>query len=308
MGFFSLYIISLFLIMRRPIISIIFLLLSLILLLLLYAYYFIDYTAHIDFCNMADIEYPPKKVAVLLSGQLRNNYINCLWSQIINIIYPLNADVFFCFDDNVDDEEKRKIIKFLKPKKYTWSSSKNYKNIFIDKNIVLMYEKIYLCNKLKKEYEKQHSTYDIIIRLRPDLIIKEKIPLNIIKNIETNTIYYPSINKYDIFTSNSFIGMTDQIALGDSPSMDIYSDIYNFIYSNLSKIPHCPASETILTSYLKMKNLKLINYYQKFILYEKRFNYGNILSSTINLIKKYKYYPPIKCYKQNNSNQHIFGY
>ena len=39
-------------------------------------------------------------------------------------------------------------------------------------NTISMFEKIYKCNKLKSDYEKQFNfKYDIVIRMRPDIMI-----------------------------------------------------------------------------------------------------------------------------------------
>lgn len=271
---------------------------------IIYVYYLMDYNSYIDFSNINHINYPPKRVAVLLSGQIRTGYMGCLWSQIINIIYPLQADVFFCFGNDLVNQDKKTIINLLKPKTYMWNSHIAKDNGIIEKNLEFMYSRIYKCNKLKQEYELDNKfKYDIVIRLRPDIIIKEKIPLAIIENIKQNTIYYPSINKYDILTSNSFIGITDQFALGDSNSMNTYANIYNFIYPEYinflkNKKVTCTTSESILKYYLKMKNIKTINYYQIFILHDKRLN-GNIFNAIMEYFKKWKYYPVIKCYNQN---------
>jgi len=271
-----------------------------------YAYYLIDYNSYIDFSNIHDIAYPPRRVAILLSGQVRAGYVGCLWSQIINIIYPLQADVFFCFDNNLDKRDKKKVIDLLKPKAYTWNSRVAKNNEFIEKNLEYMFSRIYECNKTKQNYENENKIkYDIVIRSRPDIIIKEKIPLMIIENIQRNSIYYPSINKYDALTSNRFFGATDQFALGDSDSMDTYANAYNFIYPYYvdllkSKKVACPSSESILQYYLKTKNIKTVNYYQKFLLHDKRLN-NNMHNAINDYFKKMKYYPLVKCYNQNNN-------
>ena len=290
----------------NSIIFVLILIIIIIVLALLYVYYLIDYTSYIDFANISNISYPPKRTAILLSGQIRKGYMGCLWSQIINIIYPLNADVFFCFDNGTPAIDKKNIVDLLKPKGHIWCDLDNVKdNGLIERNLEYMYSRIYKCNKLKEEYEYNNGfKYDIVIRSRPDLIIKEKIPLKIIKNIDKNTIYVPSVNKYDVLTSNRFIGTVDQFALGDSDSMNIYADVYNFIYPtyiNLLKNKQviCPTSESILNYYFKTKNLRLIFYYQSFILYDKRLN-NNMLNAISGFFKKHKYYPMMNCYLQNN--------
>lgn len=273
-----------------------------------YGYYLIDYNSHVNFETIKEILYPDVKCAVLLSGQVRNKYEICLLSQVINIIKPLKSDVFFCFDDNLDEKDKMNVIELLNPVDYIWISKDNETKLEpdIDMNVKKMYHKIYLCNEIKKKYEIDNNfKYDLVIKLRPDLIIAEPIPVSIIENINKNTIYYPSINRYDYITSNKIIGITDQMALGDSESMDIYSYAYKYIYPNYinllkDKKLECPASESMLLYHLKRNKLNTINYYQKFVLYGKRFDADNMFYSLTEFLSKHNSYPLIKCYRQNN--------
>ena len=167
------------------------LLLTIIILLLViilfctYFRYFLDYhSGNIDYSSCSC--YKTKNIAVLLSGQIRQNYQTTLETQLVNIIKPLNADVFFDFDDTVSEDDKTKIVEYLQPKKYQWRSYSQTSNLTEkNKNILMMYERKFNCNKLKKLYEDEiNMKYDIVIRLRPDLIIKDKIPEYIINNVD----------------------------------------------------------------------------------------------------------------------------
>jgi hypothetical protein len=226
-------------------------------------------------------------------------------TQLINIIDPLKADVFFSFDGNLDENDKINVINLLRPTDYDWILHNEDAVVDIDANVKKMYQKIYLCNELKRKYELDNNfKYDLVIRLRPDLMIGEPIPIDVVKNINKNTVYYPSVNKYDLFTSNRVIGITDQFAFGDSNSMDVYSDAYNYIYPNYTNLlknneVQCPASEAMLLYHLRKNYISTVNYYQKFVLYGKRFDFDNMFYSARDTMMKYKYYPLAKCYYQN---------
>lgn len=57
-----------------------------------------------------------------------------------------------------------------------------------------MYNKIYLANKFKKEYEKKYNfIYDYMIRIELDLIIKDFLPKEIFE--DNNKIFLPTTFK-----------------------------------------------------------------------------------------------------------------
>lgn len=227
-----------------------------------------EFNSNISLLKLKDFNYNLKiKTCVLISGQIRDKIYECIMSQKIFIFDPLNVDIFAVFSDNVNDDVKSYVIKLLKPKEILWvKDNKNMnKNLSLPLSSYLMTDKILQCNNLKKGYEiKNNFYYDINIKTRIDLIIKNYIPENIINNVQNNTIYYPTLNSLDIFT-NSVHGITDQFLLGNNESMNIFSNIYNNIItannSNTSII------EIFLKNYLnnnKIKTVKINNF--KFIL------------------------------------------
>lgn len=267
-----------------------------------------DYTSNNIFQSHG-VSYPSgKRVAVLLSGDIRKGYELCLSSQMRNLIRPLKADVFFSFDDKLDQTNRANVLKILQPKEHIWCNAKLYTMPdtagLLQPATQLMWKRIHDCNRLKIQSE-QGFKYDIVIRIRPDLLIKEPVPLNIIKDIKPGVFYYPATTKLDILTSNSVIGITDQMGIGDSTTMDLYSNVYKYIYSDYlhklrTKVLHCPASESILKYYLSKQKIKTRKYYQKFILYNRRLDLNNAYNAISTWITKGAYYPGGKCFYQNN--------
>ena len=275
--------------------------------LILYVYYLMDYNTYIELSKIRPYN-GTKRVAVLLSGKVRKGYEGCLWSQIIFIIHQLKADVFFCLDGNETQETRQSIEHLLKPVAHVWSTDnlgQIVNNGMTDPTAELMFKKIHDCNELKRRHELRNQfKYDVVVRLRPDLVVKDHIPLDVISNLLPRTVYYPKGTKFDILTSNPVIGITDEIAVGDSETMDIYAGVYKFIYPTYIKMLQakkaiCPAAESMLSFYLAHAGLKSQHYYQRFVLFEKRLNRGNVFKAVFDWVKKAKYYPAHKCFYQN---------
>ncbi len=219
--------------------------------------------------------YKKKKVAILISGQIRDNSYQCLMTQKTFIIDFYNADVFCSFSNDVSDKIKSDITRILNPKYIKWEDSDNKYNIQEKyyHNTYLMFKKIYLCNKYKLDYEKEHKfKYDLVIRIRPDLLITSTIPK---LKLDDNTIYFPQLTaplyKYVL---KSFIKITDQIAFSNSSSMDKYSNIHKY-FINILKKKKKVLPEIVLAEYLNNKkiNIELVDY--KFCIYKYCVNVTN---------------------------------
>jgi hypothetical protein len=219
--------------------------------------------------------YKNKKVAILISGQIRDGYYECLMSQKACIIDLYDTDVFCSFSDDVSDKIKKHVTKILNPKHIEWIKSDNKYNIN-DKyyhNTYLMFKKIYLCNKYKKDYEKKNNfKYDMVIRIRPDLLISSSIPK---MNLSNKTIYLPQLSAFVYkYILNIFAPYTDQIAIGNSMSIDIYSNIYKYFLNILKKHKKI-TPETILHNFLKNKKLSIHRILYKHIIYKYCINVSN---------------------------------
>ena len=96
-----------------------------------------------------------------------------------------------------------------------------------------MFNKIYLANKLKKEYEiKNNFLYDYVIRIRPDLVVKEHLPSYIFKDD-----YKKAFEKVDVIVGPT--SPTVAFTIGeksDDPLAMYLSDIYT-VPANLAGVP-----------------------------------------------------------------------
>jgi hypothetical protein len=246
--------------------------------------------------------YNDKKIAICISGQFRNIY-----DMLINhkcLLY-LNPDIFICADDNLNEEEKRLITNFYNPKKIIWDQEKITKIKNYPENMIYMLKRIYLCDKLRQEYEKNFNfEYDIVIRLRPDLVLQEYIPENIINNFRKDALYIPIQYKYDIWWSRIF-GPTDMFVMGDSNIMKIYSECY--LNLNNMESDTC-TGENILFGYYSNHIKNVYKFKCRFVLYSMIFNWD--FESLKNLFikqfwSKLWFLQPnhlIKCNYSNNFN------
>lgn len=197
-----------------------------------------------------------KKTCILISGQIRENYYSTLISHKLFLYDPLKVDIFAVFSDDIRDEHKQIVTNILKPKSILWV--KDNKDLYKTKehiNWFLMFDKMYICNNLKNEYQQKHNiTYDINIRIRPDLYIKNYIPEHIVNNLKQNTIYSPRLFNWDFFTTIFYLGITDQIFITDNNTMNIVSDICTYAYSNYI---HTIFIEKFLKDYLITKKINI---------------------------------------------------
>ena len=226
-----------------------------------------------------------KKVAICISGQIRNGYDKTLLLQKIFLIDSLNADVFCCFEDTTE-VIKQFIKDNLNPKKVIYINDITQDpKCNISYGTMSMYNKIYLANKLKKEYETNNNfLYDYVIRIRPDLVVKEHLPSNIFNINYKNNIYMPIISKVFII-----YGYPDFMAVSNSHNMDIYSDIFNYL-SNL-KNNQCNISETLLYMYLDTQKINGILFDYPIQLYRFTFdkldNIYNLFEYMLSLFNRY---------------------
>jgi hypothetical protein len=229
--------------------------------------------------------YKNKKVALLISGQIRDGFYECLMSQKACIVDLYDTDIFCSFSDDVSDKIKQTVVKVLNPKYIEWEKSDNKFNIS-DKyylNTYLMFKKIYLCNKYKLKYEKDNNfKYDIVIRTRPDLILSSSLPK---LKFGYNIIYYPELNvsmyKYGI---KYFSTYTDQMAFGNSQSMDVYANI-NKYFLKILKANKKVIPEQVVHDYIKYK--KINSYYidYKYVIYKYCYNVNNEYNEKIKVLR-----------------------
>jgi hypothetical protein len=250
----------------------------------LYQKYFINpmnYSSYLNLENIKTVSYKkPIKCAVLLTGNVYD--ISPLITQKYFIYNELNPDIYCYFNDNNNnnDNMKNEIKQLLNPVQ-----------IIFDKNNISDYEKVMKLNNLIKKLEKNtnNSKYDIIIRSRGDLYVKEPIPNTIINDLYENKmnkkIYIPKMENSNYYSLE--IGVNDYFSISRPESFDIYSQFYNYLLTEKQNI-QCNIPEYLLKIYLT-KNKVIINEFNyDIILYKLRTNQiGYIFTYIKQYIKKF---------------------
>lgn len=198
------------------------------------------------------------KIALCLSGQLRNKdkFLKSLKEKVID---KFNPDIFLYIDEKNATPE---FISSLKPKSYHITNKKPQSKNNLKPNTISMFEKIYKCNKLKSDYEKQFNfKYDIVIRMRPDIMIYSDFDFS---NFDKKYLYYPiynghAIDSYIDIPMLSNIAIPDQISYGSSEIMDKYSNIYFDLYKKDDF--KCIMPERLLKKYLIQNKIPIKGFY-----------------------------------------------
>lgn len=217
------------------------------------------------------------KTAVCISGQARA-IVKCLPSLLVNVIRPLQADVFFHFWNQSEvnpelykakyglDKDPKwpdfegdlacNVINVLRPRKFIvqpqmkFNSDKireactpenNRMQAVSFQHVFSMFCSIYLANACKSQWELKHGfKYDRVIRTRPDLAFTTPLDPSILADL--SKVYIPNKESYG--------GYNDWLAIGNSLDMDKYSSCMlniNHLFDNGS-IFH---PESLLRDHLK---------------------------------------------------------
>lgn len=188
------------------------------------------------------------RVALCISGQMRT-YKECFDLLNKNILQTLSPDIFIhtwegsgiSHKEKKDTEEGIVTFDDLKnlynPKdivieNFESSFLEEYKGVKVPevlkkkepsnyKGSIPLFYKMYECNKLKKEYEKKHKfKYDVVIKLRPDLMILDKMALN---SIDSDKLYFSD------YAINQHHQISDKFAYGSSTVMDQYTNVWEHL-------------------------------------------------------------------------------
>jgi hypothetical protein len=256
----------------------------------IYQKYFIqpmNYSSYLNLENIKTVSYKnPIKCAVLLTGNVYD--ISTLISQKYFIYNELKPDIY-CYFNDINNDIKNEIKQLLNPVQ-----------LIFDKNNISDYEKVMKLNDVIKNLEQKKNTenknqftnnakYDIIIRIRGDLYVKEPIPNNIINELYENRIhkkiYIPKMENSNYYSLE--IGVNDYFSISRRESFDIYSKFYNYILNEKKNI-QCNIPEYLLKTYLT-KNKVIINEFNyDIILYKLRTNQiGYIYTYIKQYIKKF---------------------
>ena len=221
------------------------------------------------------------KMAICYSGMFRN-FQNNIDNHIEHLISKYDCDVYLSFwdthgfntvstkfdsipNDNIDIESKNKILKKLNPKNFEFESYSQLENFFeleskkysdseyppFCKNILSMYYKINRCGKMVKY---SNVDYDLILKLRSDILFAEDL---ILQSPKENTIYSPIKSSWPQ-------SMNDQLIYGNKEVMTIYHDLYNKLPEIWTSWVSHAAPEALLFHHMENNNISMesqdINY------------------------------------------------
>ena len=104
-----------------------------------------------------------------------------------------------------------------------------------------------------EQYENENNIhYDILIRLRPDIVFTDNLNMEIIP-ISDNICTTPNIAQY--FPSN---GMNDQFAIGSGKAIKTYLSLYDGIVNYVNgRVINPMRPETLLRYHMTKNNIKL---------------------------------------------------
>ena len=197
-----------------------------------------------------------KKIALLISGYLRSFKYN-IESLKENLLDIYDIDIYIHITNRNETKYLNKNISIdeinliLKPKIIIITNNINFNS---DNNDLYNQNyKYYILNQKRIEIEKiENIKYDIVMKLRPDIYLYEKI----VFNNSTDIIYIPYDNKIDKTKLYKFDDdyLCDMIAYGSPSIMNNYFDIYTSLDSLISKFGK--TNETLLFKYLTEKSIK----------------------------------------------------
>ena len=236
------------------------------------------------------------KIALCLSGYLRT-FKECWPSIKENLIQNNGVDIFIHTYDKLGhssgwrspiDLSENIDMKFLEsiPNvkiivtekwddiKYKFEKFRKYQPNVTNINVIAtIFYKIYMCNELKKQYEKEHNfIYDIVIRTRGDQVFTKKInwdfPLNkVLINAypwgdEDYVCHYQLTNdKGNVILEHENECVNDRFTAGNSANIDFVSNLYNHFGELID------GSHTVELEYLSSK------YFQPLELEKRKLNF-----------------------------------
>lgn len=190
------------------------------------------------------------RIAVCLSGKPRN-YKHTFKSFQKHIIEPLSPDIFIFTDVEGD-------FSMYSPLKIGIDYEDKFQNFDMSgwrvgpgtrpSNLVNQFYKMNACNNLKIKHEQDNSfKYDLVIRCRFDAFFNESFSSEQLE-LAKNKILVPWGWNWE---SVSPYAITDIFGMGNSESMNIYSNIY----TKLNEYKHeCILHPESLVGYNLMKN------------------------------------------------------
>lgn len=192
------------------------------------------------------------RVALCLSGQMRT-YERCYSNLKKYILEPLRPDVFIhtwekkgiwtqaknfksIKDEYVDIKKLKDLYnpKCIEIDEFAHYYTEELKGVKVPetlkqkepkhyKGTLPMFYKIWACNQLKTDWEERHQfEYDVVIRLRPDLLLHEELP-NFTLN-RPDIIWHNTAHKGEYNTP--YWQVSDKFVISNSKNMDYYSSVF----------------------------------------------------------------------------------
>jgi hypothetical protein len=211
----------------------------------------------------------------------------------------MQPDVFLYVDGNTDDATKAKALDVFKPVRYAWCDRKlrsNQKEKMAP-HLEMMFYCIEQCNALKKQEEGERGLqYDVVIRIRPDLFIRDYIPDSIIDKcvrdelLGIRTIYAP-LPCAGAVVLDADEGVQDQVALASSRNMDVYSCMHAWLIHEYEPRITCSSRtclfpEFLLKHYLVQKDVAVEWFLFSWFIYEFRMEWSNVYACVRKLLRK----------------------
>jgi hypothetical protein len=238
-----------------------------------------------------------KKIAMCISGYLRT-FKECYPSIKKNLIDDNDIDIFIHTYDKVGNSSGWRSpidltedidIEFLEsiPNlkvlavqkwdniKYQFEKFREQQWIVTNINVIgTIFYKIYMCNELRKQYERENNIkYDLIIRMRGDQVFERKINLTFPENkILINSYPWGDEDYVERFVGddcgqpgcrNEIEWINDRFAVGTPENIDYLSDLYNH-FEELITGEECVELEHLLYKHLNKKNIEFEKRFLKF--------------------------------------------
>jgi hypothetical protein len=170
------------------------------------------------------------KIALCLSGRPRC-YKQGYEYHKRNLLDKHDVHVFVHTWEDIDDDAFQFIDYEYDPVSISTSqtfSDESFKKYPVDhpnwppKNAIHMLYSVFRSNQLKREYELVHGfVFDVVIRSRFDFALNREIDFE----VEPGKIYVPNDYVKGRIAPNGLI-CNDQFAVGDSPTIDLYSNTF----------------------------------------------------------------------------------
>lgn len=216
------------------------------------------------------------KVAICYSGMFRD-FLECVENHKKFLIDNYDCDVYLHLwdvygfggvskkynsinDNKISKQDIDKILSILTPKKYIFeqitSKEKELSEIAdsiskhdfqpYTKNVLSMYYKIHQVGELMNQ---SNVNYDIVVRMRTDILFRDKILFNI--PLQSDTVY--SIKNW-CWGDHT---MSDLFLFGNYKSMSYFHDMYNHLKSIWEKVGPYQSPEHLIYVHFKNGNIQI---------------------------------------------------